>query len=202
MAISDWAEWRGTISVGQVRVPVAADAGLPGARGAVELAVAACADAGAWPRPPAHRLRWLRPRAGGERAYALFAEALEHTRLVALLRADGSDAPVALWALAGSLGTAEAPALEATPPDALPSDEEVALAGTLLRALPRRLPVAPIGARGEEVPALPAPSVGEVITLDVLRRRRATALGQSPPGGRAPRSSGPPTGPRRPGAIG
>ena len=171
MAINDWAEWRGTIALGQVRVPVAADAGLPGARGAVELAVAGCADVGAWPRPPAYRLSWLRPRASGERAYALLAEALERTRLVALLRVDGSDAPVPLWALAGSLGTAEAPALEATPPDALPSDEEVALAATLLRALPRRLPVAAPGAPEEDA-SDSVPPGGKLIALDVIRRRR------------------------------
>src|SRR5262245_55679445 len=173
MAISDWAEWRGTIALGKVRVPVAADAGLPGARGAVELAVAGCADVGAWPRPPAHRLRWLRPRASGERAYALLAEALERTRLVALLRAGESGVQVPLWAIAGSLGTAQAPALEATPPDAWPSDEEVALAATLLRALPRRLPIAPPEAPEEDASGSLAPG-GKLIALDVIRRRRTS----------------------------
>jgi hypothetical protein len=177
MAINDWAEWRGTIALGQVRVPVASDAGLPGARGAIELGVVGCADVGAWPRPPAHRLRWLRPRAGSERAYALLAEALERTRLVALLRAGDPGVQVPLWALAGSLATADAPEPEATSPEALPSDEEVALAGTLLRALPRRLPIA-----GPESPDdAPTPlvtAVGEVIALDPIRRRRMAELGR------------------------
>jgi hypothetical protein len=175
MAINDWAEWRGTIALGQVRVPVASDAGLPGARGAVELGVAGCADVGAWPRPPAHRLRWLRPRAGGERAYALLAEALERTRLVALLSAGAPGVQVPLWALAGSLGTADVP--EAASPEALPSDEEVALAGTLLRALPRRLPIAAPESPDDAPTPLVTP-VGEVIALDAIRRRRMAELGR------------------------
>jgi hypothetical protein len=180
MAINEWAEWRGTIALGQVRVPVASDAGLPGARGAIELGVAGCVDVGAWPRPPAHRLRWLRPRAGGERAYALLAEALERTRLVALLRAGDSGVQVPLWALAGSLGTADAPGeVSAESPEALPSDEEVALAGTLLRALPRRLPIAaPEPPDGEGAPTPLVTPVGEVIALEPIRRRRMADLGR------------------------
>ena len=175
MAVNDWAEWRGTIALGQVIVAVAADAGLPGAGAAVELAVVGCADLDAWPRPPAHRLRWLRPRAGGERAYALLADALERTRLAALLQG-GPDGPqVPLWALAGSLATADPPELApAATPAAGPSDEELLLARALLRALPRRLP------RADPAPTRAAPLGGVVVALDAARLRRAAR--PAPPG--------------------
>ncbi len=166
-------EWRGTIAFGRVQVPVAGAVELTGAGPAAEVAVVACADLDGWPRPAAHLLDWLRPRAGGETAYALLAEALERTRLVALLGGGPGVAHLPLWSFAGSLAVgAETPATAG--PETWPGEEELFLARALLRALPRRLPppAAP------EVPPAPLPAPpktfggGVVIPLDAVRRRR------------------------------
>ena len=145
---------------------------LTGAGPAAEVAVVACADLDGWPRPAAHLLDWLRPRAGGETAYALLAEALERTRLVALLGGGPGVAHLPLWSFAGSLAVgAETPAT--AEPETWPGEEELP-GPALLRALPRRLPPPP----APEVPPAPLPAPprtfggGVVIPLDAVRRRR------------------------------
>ena len=169
-------EWRGTIAFGRVQVPVAGAVGLTGAGPAAEVAVVACADLDGWPRPAAHLLDWLRPRAGGETAYALLAEALERTRLVALLSEGAGGRPRAALVLRRIAGRRRAGGRAAVEPEAWPGEEELFLARALLRALPRRLPPAP----APEVPPAPAPvsapphafGGGVVIPLDAVRRRR------------------------------
>jgi hypothetical protein len=167
MEVRERAGWWGTLTLGQVAVPVEAREDIgelapPGGR----LAVVGRSDPEPDAIPAAHLLTWLRPRAGGERAYALMARGLERLGALAWVGAGLGRRQVPLVSMGGGLALA-ATASAGRPDRGLtdPPDVELALAERLIAAMPRRLP-----------PRAPIPEQtgppGTVLDLGELRRRR------------------------------
>jgi hypothetical protein len=157
--------WAGTLGFGEIDVAVRIAGAVPAAwpdAGRLRI-VATEPDRGGG----GARGALLAAMPGAERAYRLLAEALAAEGLAAVLDpGDGSRAG-RLRAAGGALVAEVAAAPGDAPDEEAPTEEELALALTLLRAFPRA--ITPAARGGGARPAEPAPVV------DLADRRRARA---------------------------
>jgi hypothetical protein len=159
--------WAGTLGFGEIDVTVRIAGTVPAA----------------WPDADRMRIVATEPDRGGaggagallaampgaERAYRLLVEALSAEGLAAVLDpGDGSRAG-RLRAAGGALVVEVAGAAGGAPDAEAPTDEELALALTLLRAFPRAITPSDRGAGEPSGPAAPA------AVVDLADRRRARA---------------------------